>query len=436
MDFLLLRIWQFFLPTAALCIAQCITFLNLMESRFSQKKTRLLAVLLLLGCLGSCMILMILSGGYRTTLISLLCLTIPSLIFFFWISKYKGLRFLTTYCISDISIAAMDYMAYCLVLLLTGDELFFWGFLLRDIAIILSALLINRVLRPFYHIALHDLKKGWSIMFLVVITAYMLMSLLSTYPTPIGERPEDALISVIAMLFMEISIILLIYFISVMLKAEHDKRSKNLLSCELELAQQQFETISKSLEDNRIIRHDLQHHLQTIQLLCSQQEYDKLSEYLQTADIVPIDTSQKYCSNYTVNLLLLYYEKLAHQNQVDLSCQVSLPKEILLSDSSMTVLLGNAFRNALEACQLCQKPQIRLKLLCRQDNILLQIKNTCSIPPHFENGIPVSSRGEGHGFGTSSICNLMDSIGGRCRFDYADGWFTLEAVFPLQYTNK
>ena len=83
------------------------------------------------------------------------------------------------------------------------------------------------------------------------------------------------------------------------------------------------------------------------------------------------------------------------------------------------VLLSNALENAIHACREVQKEgkeaRIEVQIYEKQQQVFLQIKNSCAGAPIFENGVPVSKK-KGHGIGTRSICAIVERYGGVYTF--------------------
>lgn len=435
---ILLFLWMIVIPTVIMTASQCITFVNLMECRYPRKKTMIISVIFttIVVCVYLCICLI--NGGQRTTELALLTLTLPSLLYFIFISKYHGLRFFTTYCLSDISIAAMDYLGFTFCIMIFGAAGNLWSFLIRDVLMLLAAFVVHFAVRPKYTAALNNLKKGWGLMLVVTLMAYILMSVLSVYPTTIDQRPKDALISVLVMIFIELSIVVMIYMISNMLTAQQQKEQQNLMNLRLQYAQKQYEAMSASIEQAKIIRHDVRHYYQVIRSMCDDHEYQKLSEYLKTDDLFVKNDQIHYCNNYVVNIILSHYSGLSQQSGVGFSCKAVLPEQLPLDSGVLTVLIGNALSNALEACEkipTSESREIDIQVSLKQNTFLMQVQNTCKDAPQWKGDIPVSTRGYPHGLGTESMRRLCEEYGGQCKFDYKDNVFCLNIALPLRKTQ-
>lgn len=105
-----------------------------------------------------------------------------------------------------------------------------------------------------------------------------------------------------------------------------------------------------------------------------------------------------------------------------------------MSDVDIYVLFGNLIDNAREAVSNIEDVSNRIigLYLRRKDNFIsLHVENTFSKKPQFENGLPKTSKSdkENHGFGTKSICMIVEKYRGEIKIDCADKLFTVDITF-------
>lgn len=101
-----------------------------------------------------------------------------------------------------------------------------------------------------------------------------------------------------------------------------------------------------------------------------------------------------------------------------------------VSDVDLTSILSNALENAIHAASSVQDPKkriIRLSMIESGDKLLISLKNTCSTPPRFEGGMPVTTE-PGHGLGTQSIDYAVRKLNGNCHFSMEGEYFVLQIV--------
>ena len=92
--------------------------------------------------------------------------------------------------------------------------------------------------------------------------------------------------------------------------------------------------------------------------------------------------------------------------------------------------------NAIE-CELTiqdkKKRLIHLAVYAKRDFLVIQCGNYCEDTPEFQDGLPVSTKGDGayHGFGVKSIRRAAEKYGGTMTIHTRDSWFELNIVIPI-----
>ena len=427
------RLWRQVVPNIVLIIAQAIIFLSLMETRPGRKKAIRLTVLFTAAVIFVYTFGLFFWDARPSTQWSLLTQTLPALLFFWWLSKYRDIRFLATYCMSDVSIATIDFTFYVLLAQIFGVDNSFWSFPIRCAAMIAGCLLIRRFVSGRYTTALRYLKRGWGLILTVVVLDYAVMALLSAYPTPIAKRPNDLPMCIIVMFFMLTMIFVMIAMIGNMLRAQQLELEEQDLTAGLHIAKQQYESLQDSIKQERVLRHDWKHQLDSMRALCEQKDYDALTALLSSDELAEMPALPVYCENAVANALLGHYAALAAKAGIAFGCRAELPAELPISDAKLGVLLGNALSNAVEAAATAPvgARSIDVFLSLGGGMLLLRVLNSAPEAPTVSDGLPVSSKGEGHGLGFKSMRRLTESAGGLCRWSWADGVFTLKLTLPL-----
>lgn len=214
-------------------------------------------------CCSLCIGLAFANNVDHSTELTLLTLTVPSVIFFFIVSKYRGVRFFTTYCIADVSIALAQLFVYMFGLLAYPNN-FTIDWIVRASTTVLWAAALYFIIGDRYRKALNLLQKGWWLMLLCVVTMYELMSLLSAYPTPIAERVEDVPLSMLMVAMMALTVIIIIRVLHSALIAKEQQLRQETLQNRLPMAENQYALISENIEQVRKLRHDMKHHMNII----------------------------------------------------------------------------------------------------------------------------------------------------------------------------
>ena len=118
-------------------------------------------------------------------------MSIPSLVFFFMLSKYKDARFFLTFCFVD-SVSLIFAFIGRYIGLLTGDVGSLFALLLLFV-IFLAIFLLGRPYFCRYRELLEYVDKGWGSMMICSILIYFALVFFAAYPKPLVERMEYGL---------------------------------------------------------------------------------------------------------------------------------------------------------------------------------------------------------------------------------------------------
>lgn len=226
------------------------------------------------------------------------------------------------------------------------------------------------------------------------------------------------------------------YVSYVFLKVLEISRRKTQLEEELKYAdrsllaqKKQYETMSAHMEDMKKARHDLRQHLAVVQSYIDRDDRSGLAEYIEIYKTeLPPDIQEIYCRNQVVNALVCYYASLARRHKIRFEAQADYPEPCPVSDTEVTVILGNLLENAVEAClrEKDAKCSIRLRISRKNKNSLVFLTdNTCTRTVAFDadSKTPLSSKRKGVGIGAASIREIADRYKGEALFEQKDGMF-------------
>lgn len=332
------------------------------------------------------------------------------------------------------------------------ESRFFWDFSDRHPYLIYNVARVGLLLitYPFMlHFLGHTVKealktedrKMWQYMWKIPLFSTLFGLLYCTVQDVYAYASWQFLVSRYLMLFGTC------YVSYVFLKVLEISRSKTQLEEELKYAgrslmaqKKQFETISAHMEEMKKARHDLRQHLAVVQSYIERDDRAGLSEYIEIYKTeLPPDIREIYCRNQVVNALICYYASQARRHKIRFEAQTDYPEPCPVSDTEVTVILGNLLENAVEAClrEKDVKCSIRLRI-CRKNksSLVFLTDNTCSGTVAFDSDrkTPLSSKRKGVGIGVSSIREIADRYGGDTLFEQKAGMFY--ASVWLQLTEE
>lgn len=184
---------------------------------------------------------------------------------------------------------------------------------------------------------------------------------------------------------------------------------------------EQYRRILDSIEHNRKQRHDLRHHLLTLQTLWENGETEKardyLSRYLGNADGIHVE---KFCSHPIINMLVSHYFSLAGERGVTLTAHIHVPDSFSIQDTDLSILIGNLLENALEAAERAPEAYrfIHLNMLCRGQMFAVTVDNGFDGVIQEEGGRYLSVKSGHHGLGLSILHEMAEKYGGGTEFTH------------------
>ena len=383
-------------------------FLLLFESRYPRKKTLILSLVTMLPLILVNTVIFVMIGAERYMTVLLLTCSLPSLIFFWFLAKYRDGRFFFTFCMVDSIILEIIYITNILDFYLGNTYIFL--FAVRIICIPLLELLVYKKLRPIYLGVQRSVKKGWYVFAAISALFYVAMSLSVSYPTIITSRPAYLPAFVLYLVLLPVIYIHILSTLRNQQRLHEMTEQDNILRVQVSNMTARMEEFSAANEKFRTERHDFRHKMQVIVGLIEHGEYDKLRQVvLNYHEAVRETAVKRYCSSAVIDAVLSSYLQKAENRSIKVGVALSFPEPLPVDEAELATVFANAIENAIHACEKldANKRQIDVKVLT-SPRFMLQISNSYDGAVEFdENGIPMS-REEGHGFGTRSIvafCN-------------------------------
>lgn len=149
-----------------------------------------------------------------------------------------------------------------------------------------------------------------------------------------------------------------------------------LLEKQLDAQLAHYSDLTGQYEQIRTMRHDISHHLNTINALLQAGNLKAASEY--SEQLLPMQTYISRlgkCKNPVVDAFLYSRMQDAEAKGVPVQADVSLPVELPVSNTDLIVAFGNMLDNALEACEGVPGTQIRLQAYLAKGYLVIHERN-------------------------------------------------------------
>ncbi len=149
-----------------------------------------------------------------------------------------------------------------------------------------------------------------------------------------------------------------------------------LLESQLDAQLAHYSDLTAQYEQIRAMRHDISHHLNTINALLQEGNLKAATEY--SEQLLPIQTYISRlgkCQNPVVDAFLYSRMQDAEAKGMPVQADVSLPVELPVSNTDLIVAFGNMLDNALEACSGIPDAQITLRAHMDKGYLVIQESN-------------------------------------------------------------
>ncbi|MDL2294291.1 GHKL domain-containing protein [Ruminococcaceae bacterium OttesenSCG-928-D13] len=213
-------------------------------------------------------------------------------------------------------------------------------------------------------------------------------------------------------------------------RVEADLRS---LNDNLSLQAGRMDELTAHIEEVKILRHDLRHHLLTLaEMLDAHHDAEARAYIAEVRREMPERVAQPLCKNYVADAIVGRCLSVAGQRGIAARAALSIPQEPGISHSDMGIVLGNLMENALEACERQAQGEryIHIEAKMADGRLMIQVENSAQAAvrqgAHF-----LSSKRPGVGLGLRSVTAIAEKYGGLAQFDSEDGLFRAQVLlFP------
>ncbi len=406
-----------------------ILFILLYRSKYPQKKTFLLTVLFMGPLILLNMVAFIFLGSEKMGQLFLLTCTLPSLIFFYLMSKDQKWRFLFTFCFADTA-------AYWIIIVTNMLEYYIGDG--KNILIFGSRLLLFpliewfavRYLRKPYMELQEAVSKGWEIFAAMAALYYLLLVVMGNFPSIIVKRQEEIPAFILVLILMPLTYCTIFASLYRQLLLYRKQQSERIWKEQ----RQQLEAQLENQQRVHKIRHDLKAHAITLSGLLVSGKVDEAQSYMWNM-IYDMDTSQQsFCSNPYLNSVFSHFSNKFKKLEMELQLDVQIGEEEL-PYMELCQILSNALENAWDASKelAADRRKASVQMRYNRDYLIIRIKNHCKNNIYVKKGeIPKSTKGGAeHGFGVRTIQDAARKLEGEMLCYTEDNNFVLDVMLKV-----
>lgn len=272
--------------------------------------------------------------------------------------------------------------------------------------------------------------RSW-LCFLFPSTSFVMLVLLLYMTT--GKNASEMVIAAACGLIFAANVAVL-YLLERMEKTVENQERVLALEQQLQFQAKNMEAASQLYTAQRHKVHDFRAHLNTLQGLLENQEYDAAEQYLNSVTQEQTDRLFLVNSHHAI-LDALFNTKAteAIQKGIEIDFELNDLSALPFDVSDMAVLFSNLLDNAIEACEKIEGDRvIRVSAVLKQ-SFLFSVRNT-TLPVEIKNDTIQTTKPNAslHGFGISNIKLILNKYHADFVMDYEDGWFQFTGEIEAQ----
>lgn len=405
-------------------------FVMLFRSRLTKKKTELLAgigmgILMLANAAG-----LVIFGMEVLGKMFLFTCSIPSFLFFYFISADKKFRFLFTFCMADTAciwiMAVTNLLDYYV-----GGGTYVLLFVSRLVVFPFVEYVIYRYFRKPYLELQDAVEKGWGIFTGMALLYYILLVVVVQYPTNIVNRPEDTLLCVLVLALMVLNYATIFSALYRQLLLYRKQQS------EQNLKQQKY-SLEAQLENQQRLRkmkHDMRGHMVTLSGLLASGNKEEAMAYMNQVESEMSVYSGQFCANPYINAIFSRYFQKFQEIGTKLELDIQIGEEEL-PYMELCQILSNGLENAWDALRELEedKREVSVQIKYNKGYLIIRMKNRCREDLCVDKGtIPATGKKEsGHGIGLPTILEAAKRLGGDMLCYTENGYFAVDVMVSVK----
>ena len=271
-------------------------------------------------------------------------------------------------------------------------------------------------------------QKDWHtllLLFIPIATIFTLATLLKIGEYVSLPSPINILISISA-------ILLLISNIFAFAINQHtQKKSAQYTDMQLLLQKESdtaayYEMLLSQQENQHILIHDMKKHLQSIEILNSAKEHEKINAYihtlLQSSDLTE---SARVCDHHMLNVILSRYQHQCQEKNITFHTDIRSGVLRYLPDADLTAIFCNILDNALESASKTDNALIELNVHRKEHTpfAVITMINSCRTDPftaHTHQLLTSKKDSSQHGFGLKSVRRIVERYNGSMNVYYSE----------------
>ncbi len=230
--------------------------------------------------------------------------------------------------------------------------------------------------------------------------------------------------------YMPICIFAVVEYILIRIMRLEESR---LVIYQNKLMKQQVDEIETMYMNMRGWRHDYHNHLQSLKGYLQLEQVEEARTYLNDLehDLDSIDTLY-HSGNIQIDAILNSKLAIAENDEIDITCDASLPPSLTVNEIDLCVIIGNLLDNAIESCRKMEEGAfIRVYIGVLKQQLYISVTNATKESMKVRTDSYFSNKRGDHGHGLRRVDNTVKKYDGYLNRQNEPGVFATEIILPL-----
>lgn len=234
------------------------------------------------------------------------------------------------------------------------------------------------------------------------------------------DFPDYMVFFMAVLLFVNIMIV---FYVEALRKNEKEKYLAELTEQHYHLQIEYYQKLLEKQQETKALWHDIKKYTAAMQAVAAQNDSEQLRQIAQAAaDAYERVKDISAVGNPVVDALLNQYLRSAKENQIQVLLDITIPEVLAISTLLLSVVIGNTFDNAIEACRLIAPEKRMIHLQLRKQNRILFY----SIENPYIDAVTQLRVGKHHGYGLKNVERAVNQNNGNFQLEKVDGNFIVQ----------
>ena len=234
------------------------------------------------------------------------------------------------------------------------------------------------------------------------------------------DFPDYMVFFMAVLLFVNIMIV---FYVEALRKNEKEKYLAELTEQHYHLQIEYYQQLLEKQQETKALWHDIKKYTAAMQAVAAQNDSEQLRQIAQAAeDAYERVKDISAVGNPVVHALLNQYLRSAKENQIQVLLDITIPEVLAISTLLLSVVIGNTFDNAIEACRLIAPEKRVIHLQLRKQNRILFY----SIENPYIDAVTQLRVGKHHGYGLKNVERAVNQNNGNFQLEKVDGNFIVQ----------